>query len=353
MTNLKKFIDELFDESIDLKIRLLTVILSCVIVGSIIGLIPMIFGISTGWWLNILIMVVALISQIFNVVFHKRNLACFFLAFSGIFIILPMMYFQQGGIASGMPFWLVFATMTAFIMLDGWKRYVSVFAALLMFSSCFIIEFYFPDTVKSLPNRTTIFIDIFVSFLSTTIIYLIMLGIYLNAYARKRDKLDYALHYDALTGIENRYAYEKYIDELSKYPMSDDLIMISGDVNSLKVINDTQGHAAGDELLIGAAKVFSDTFGTYGKVFRTGGDEFQATIFTDKDISEIRKNFEKNMHLWSGELVKDLHISIGYACSKNYKINSYPTLSKVADKEMYKDKANYYKASGINRRVSN
>lgn len=351
MKYFKKLTDKIYDDKIDLKKRLLTVILLCVIAGAVVGLIPMFFGISRGWWLNLIIMTTAIISQIINVKFNKRDLSTFFMAIAGIFFILPTMYFQQGGLASGMPFWLVFATMTAFIMLNGWKRYISVASAIIMFSLCFATEYHFPNTVVYLPNRTTIFIDVFISFLSTTIIYLIMLGIYLEAYAKKREKLDYALHYDALTGIENRYAYENYINELSKTPMANNLIMVSGDVNSLKIINDTQGHAAGDELLKGAAKVFSDSFGSYGKVFRTGGDEFQATIFTDKDISEIQRDFEENMRRWTGDLVKELHISVGYACSKLCDTNSYPTLSKTADKEMYKDKASYYKANGINRRT--
>ena len=49
------------------------------------------------------------------------------------------------------------------------------------------------------------------------------------------------------------------------------------DVNRLKIVNDSQGHAAGDELLQGAASCMKKCFDSCGKVYRTGGDEFIAT----------------------------------------------------------------------------
>jgi len=350
MKTFKELRQSFFDDSIDLNNRLLTIILAGVIAGTIVGLIPMLFGNTNGWWINILILTLAIISQVINIVFKKSELAAFFISITGIVFALPIMYFQQGGAASGMPFWLMFGVLTAFIMLNGWKRYLTVSIEVIVFAGCFLVEYFYPDTVTRLSSRRAIFIDILVSFISTTVIFLAMLAIYLKAYAIKREKLDYALHYDALTGIENRYAYEKYIQELTKKPLSDDLIFISADVNSLKKVNDTQGHSAGDELLIGAAKIFSETFGDYGKVFRTGGDEFQATIFTDKSLSDIQSSFETNMNHWSGDLVKDIHISIGYATTRTYPTTSYNDLAKAADQAMYKDKAAYYARNGINRR---
>lgn len=352
MKSFKELRDSFFDESIDLNNRLLTVILFGIIAGTIIGLIPMLFGNTQGWWINILIMILAIISQIINIVFKKNELATFFISITGIIFALPIMYFKQGGAASGMPFWLMFGVLTAFIMLNGWRRYVTVSIAVLIFTCCFITEFLFPETVVRLETRQAIYTDVIISFISTTVIFLSMLGIYLKAYAVKREKLDYALHYDALTGIENRYAYEKYLQELIKKPLSENLIFISADVNSLKKVNDTQGHIAGDELLKGAAQIFSESFGNYGKVFRTGGDEFQATIFTDKDLNDIQHSFENNMSNWSGKLVKEIHISIGYATTRTHPTTSYVDLAKAADQAMYKDKAAYYSRNGFNRRSS-
>ena len=61
---------------------------------------------------------------------------------------------------------------------------------------------------------------------------------------------------------------------------SDDFVFVSLDVNGLKTINDTQGHAAGDELIKAAASCMKKCIGSYGRVYRTGGDEFIALINT-------------------------------------------------------------------------
>ena len=53
------------------------------------------------------------------------------------------------------------------------------------------------------------------------------------------------------------------------------------DINGLKEVNDTFGHEAGDQLIIGAANCIERAFGDYGKVFRTGGDEFIVLLTED------------------------------------------------------------------------
>ena len=51
-------------------------------------------------------------------------------------------------------------------------------------------------------------------------------------------------------------------------PIPKDLVFVSIDVNGLKKVNDSMGHQAGDELLIGAAACMKKCFGRWGKVYR-------------------------------------------------------------------------------------
>ena len=81
---------------------------------------------------------------------------------------------------------------------------------------------------------------------------------------------------DKMTGCFNRRSYE---EDLSKMSANDQFIYISMDVNGLKIINDSHGHAAGDELICGAAACMRSCFDKYGKVYRIGGDEFVAVLF--------------------------------------------------------------------------
>lgn len=156
---------------------------------------------------------------------------------------------------------------------------------------------------------------------------------------------------DALTGLFNRYAYESEMNALEEADVSDSLVYISADVNSLKVINDSFGHVAGDELIIGAAKCLSECFGSYGKLYRIGGDEFVAIIYADAErLPLIWQNFEEVTGKWHGKLVDRMSISCGYATRLEDKDIPLRQIANLADRRMYESKKEYYKSTGNERR---
>jgi predicted signal transduction protein with EAL and GGDEF domain len=59
---------------------------------------------------------------------------------------------------------------------------------------------------------------------------------------------------DELTGLFNRRGWEEDIVECTVHGFESDFVVLSADVNGLKRVNDTMGHAAGDELIKGAAE---------------------------------------------------------------------------------------------------
>ncbi len=123
------------------------------------------------------------------------------------------------------------------------------------------------------------------------------------------------------------------------------------DVNGLKIVNDTLGHSAGDELIIGAASCMKQCFGPYGRLYRIGGDEFAAMIFANEaQLEFIKKDFENVTSSWSGKLVDGVSVSCGYVSKSETDINSVTEISVIADKRMYAAKADYYKKNGIDRR---
>lgn len=156
---------------------------------------------------------------------------------------------------------------------------------------------------------------------------------------------------DELTGFYNRHAYEADIKILENGTLSDDFVYVSVDVNSLKNVNDSFGHNAGDELLIGAAECIEKCFGEYGKLYRIGGDEFIALIFVDaKKLTEIQKNIESVTGEWDGEVVHGLTISCGYVSRIEDKTMPVREMAVLADQRMYEAKNEYYRRTGIERR---
>lgn len=152
---------------------------------------------------------------------------------------------------------------------------------------------------------------------------------------------------DKMTGCFNRRSYE---EDLSKMSANDQFIYISMDVNGLKIINDSHGHAAGDELICGAAECMRRCFDKYGKVYRIGGDEFVAVLFVQlEQFLWIKTEFDGDIRYWTGNQVEEISISCGYVSSGERKWASMKEIANVADIRMYEEKAMYYKKNGVDR----
>jgi diguanylate cyclase (GGDEF)-like protein len=183
------------------------------------------------------------------------------------------------------------------------------------------------------------------------IIFLIILVMSLY-FIIKRDKLLFNSSYgDAMTGLYNRRAYSDHLDELRDRSSLKDLVIIIFDVNGLKQVNDTLGHAAGDELITGAAQTILDTFTPYGKCYRTGGDEFCAILDKPaKNMEILTGQFEHAVSVWNGKLVKNLSISYGIILAADYQDATIDELLSIADEKMYNKKKEYYNAAGYGQR---
>ena len=109
------------------------------------------------------------------------------------------------------------------------------------------------------------------------------------------------------------------------------------DINGLKSINDNYGHEYGNELIIAAAKNIERVFGNE-HAFRIGGDEF-AVIFrggTAEECDNLKKEFELNVKYAKG--VVRLSAAVGYAVYDRILDDSYDSVFRRADTEMYKVK---------------
>ncbi len=80
---------------------------------------------------------------------------------------------------------------------------------------------------------------------------------------------------DALTGLPNRRAFDEHLDDLLD---REDVGLLLLDVDDFKSVNDTGGHAEGDEVLAALARVLLRIVRTNEPVFRIGGDEFALVI---------------------------------------------------------------------------
>jgi diguanylate cyclase (GGDEF)-like protein/PAS domain S-box-containing protein len=164
-------------------------------------------------------------------------------------------------------------------------------------------------------------------------------GIILDITTRKEyeDKIKYLSFHDKLTGLYNRAYFEEELKRLNnkrKLPIS----IIIGDVNNLKMINDSFGHQQGDYLLRKIAGVLKSCFRKSDVISRWGGDEYSVILPNttlekgEEIIARIVKECQKK-----STLTLPLSISIGIA-AKNSMAENINGVVREAESKMYRNK---------------
>lgn len=146
---------------------------------------------------------------------------------------------------------------------------------------------------------------------------------------------------DLLTGLNNKIATERKIKEYIKCNDSQALMFLL-DIDNFKKINDTMGHAFGDEVLRALGFGLAAEFRVSDILGRTGGDEFMIFLKNIKDQSIIDKEVSRVVRFFHefavGDVVKySATASIGCAVYPR-DADSFENLYKAADKALYKAK---------------
>lgn len=169
--------------------------------------------------------------------------------------------------------------------------------------------------------------------------------------ARKRAEADlrYLSYHDYLTDLHNRRYFEEELRRLD-VPESLPLTLVMGDVNGLKLINDSFGHEAGDELLRKVSRIILAGCTACAAVARIGGDEF-AILLPRTDETQAEQIITQIKQLGQDATRQEELLSVSFGFSTKH----HPTekLSEVlaeAENQMYKRKM-YESASMRNRAI--
>lgn len=151
---------------------------------------------------------------------------------------------------------------------------------------------------------------------------------------------------DGMTGVYNRRGFYQKLDELLRQKDSEGkyLYIISVDMDGLKYINDTFGHAEGDFAIITMAQGMRQTGGEGAVCARFGGDEFVCAILSDSENAynetewseRMKQNISKIPEV--GNKPYAVCASVGMSCCLVKEGLDAESMIMSADKKMYQDK---------------
>jgi diguanylate cyclase (GGDEF)-like protein len=142
-------------------------------------------------------------------------------------------------------------------------------------------------------------------------------------------QLELLSYSDQMTQCGNRRGLDIYVSTISP---TDALGIMFCDLTGLKLINDKEGHSAGDKKLMDAVNCFRDNFNRY-EIFRIGGDEF---LILCKGISHEEFNLKIN-NLKKDSEQRSVPLAIGAIWQERYQDNIQELIAD-ADQLMYEDK---------------
>ena len=146
--------------------------------------------------------------------------------------------------------------------------------------------------------------------LVTEVIVGFIFAVLIHALYRSSDRFRALSETDPLTGLPNRRRLEEDLAREVHRAEKTSLAVAFADIDAFKEINDTRGHAAGDEVLRSVAHALRSALRRGGCAYRVGGDEF-AVVFPCTSAGEARETLMEALVAGDGLARHGVTLSVG------------------------------------------
>jgi diguanylate cyclase (GGDEF)-like protein len=149
-------------------------------------------------------------------------------------------------------------------------------------------------------------------------------------------ELSWAAYSDSLTGLHNRRAFERDLEQLGD-AQTTALVLL--DLDGFKDINDTHGHVHADQVLRRLGGALRAGARATDRAYRIGGDEFALLLSLEPDVdaTSVAERYRQLLERVRVTNEQPLRVSLGCAVYPN--VEHATDLWRAADASMYRDKA--------------
>ncbi len=167
-------------------------------------------------------------------------------------------------------------------------------------------------------------------------------GVDITERKRAEDQVKLQSMTDELTGLYNRRGFfllgEQEFKSLRRTAVPATMLFV--DIDRLKYINDTYGHAAGDEAIVAVAEAHRLTFRDCDIIGRLGGDEFAILAVNCLDVAELQKRLTQQVDSFNQHHVRPwkLSVTIGAFHIAQSDAEDLESFIIKADEKMYEAK---------------
>jgi diguanylate cyclase (GGDEF)-like protein len=158
-------------------------------------------------------------------------------------------------------------------------------------------------------------------------------------------ELQHLAHFDLLTSLPNRVLLSDRLHQVMLQTQRNEKLLAVAylDLDGFKEINDTYGHATGDQVLIELASRLKQSLREGDTLARLGGDEFVAVLLDQNDVATCRPILDRMLAAAAGPLniggrVLEVSASIGVTLYPQAEAVDADQLLRQADQAMYKAK---------------
>lgn len=145
---------------------------------------------------------------------------------------------------------------------------------------------------------------------------------------------------DGLTGVGNRRLFDFHMEQFfsSATEQHTPLSLIILDIDNFKTINDTFGHAKGDEALSVILRLLSSRLRKFDTIYRLGGDEFAIVLSEAGRNAAVTKAEELCRLVSSDQFCSDVNVTVSFGVAERHPDDEIKDLLARADRALYRAK---------------